>query len=54
MITLKQFNESTSSKRRGMAARLKEKVWMTGRRAHKVAPNVDYCPIHTAKEGEVL
>lgn len=36
MITRQQFNESTSLKRRHMAARLKEKVWKTGKRAGKV------------------
>jgi len=36
MITLKQFNDSTSLKRRHMAERLKEKVWKSGKREGKV------------------
>ncbi len=36
MISIQHFNAATAQKRRSMAARLKEKVWLTGKRAGKV------------------
>jgi 5-methylcytosine-specific restriction endonuclease McrA len=36
VISQQNFNESTSQKRRKMTSRLKEKLWLSGRRAGKV------------------